>query len=963
MDGAVTCPSCGAESGTEQQFCGSCGVTLTAPCPNCGTTNQIRFAFCGSCGAALSTQPQDQFTPAEERRRATVMFTDVSGWTSMVERLDPEDVKALAHAVTQGMGAEIRRFGGTVISVMGDAIMAVFGAPVAHEDDAERAVRAAVAMRDSVRSADERLSTVQLHIGINTGEGMAGVVGPEGRSDYTVVGDVTNTASRLQAAAGAGEILVGEETHAATTRSVEYADHDPVAAKGKEHPVVVWRVLGIRGTIPERAGAGAPLVGRADEIELLLSIWKQAVGAHHAHLVTLIGAPGIGKSRLLREIAPSIERAGRFIKGRCLPYGETTGYGAFGQQVEQAAGILDSDPESVARGALNRHVRGLVSPEDANEIAAHLAVLLGFHMEGTPDKQLLFFSARRYVEALARERPTALVFEDLHWGERSLIDLIQWLAARVRDVPLLLLTSARPQFLDAAPTWGSGLRHSALPVEPLPEDEARRFAVFLLGEGRQQEKWVEDLVTTSGGNPLFLEELASSIAERAERPAGDLPSTVQAIIAARLDALPRQERSVLQDASVVGRIFWRGALAAMVGNGASLDAALDSLELRDFIRRQPASRLSEDPEYLFKHILTMEVAYGTLSRGSRRERHGMVARYLETATGDRIRESASLLAHHWKEAGEAAHAASYFVMAAEVASRAAAKGEAIALFTEAIGLADQIDDQELRARALFGRIWARIDIGEYPAALMDVEPLLAHPDLAVRAQASHAKSRLAFFLGNAADVRTFADQARQIAVEVGDTRLETRAGAMTGTAAWLAGDRDTFLEARARAAETWAPEERDAEYAFTSSFIPLAHYWDGRYEEGSRLARETFEFGTEISSVYTMLFSVGNLGLNLIGSSRYEEAFEWFERGTAMGREWEANPVWTGRLLNMHANALREIGNLATARILNQEALEAGIKAAFLGAQISAKVDFALADILEARWGGSSVTCPSSSGL
>ena len=555
----------------------------------------------------------------------------------MVEELDPEDVKAIAHEVTQQMGAEVHRFGGTVISVMGDAIMAVFGAPVAHEDDAERAVRAAIAMRGSIRSFGDQHSFIQLHIGINTGEGMAGLVGPEGRSDYTVVGDVTNTAARLQSAAAADEILVGAQTREVTANAVEYAEHAAIAAKGKKEPVAVWSVVGIQNTVLERAGAGAPLVGREAEIDLLSSIRDRTVTDRHAQVVTVSGAPGIGKSRLIRELAPPIEREGRFVKGRCLPYGET-GYGAFGQQVKQIVGILESDPESVARDSLERHIHGLVPAEDADEVAAHLSILLGFGMDRSADKQLLFFSARRFVQALAQEQPIALVFEDLHWAEPTLLELIRSLAERIRDAPILLLTTARPEFFETAPTWGSGLRYSAIPLEPLSEQDAFRLAESVMGDDQQTEGAVHNLVATSGGNPLFLEELASSIADGATRPEGGLPTTIQTIIAARLDTLPRHERSVLQNASVIGRIFWRGALAAMARNGGELDAALDSLEARDLIRRQTTSRLAGDPEYLFKHILSMEVAYGTLPRKSRRELHATVARYLEITMGDRARD-------------------------------------------------------------------------------------------------------------------------------------------------------------------------------------------------------------------------------------------------------------------------------------------------------------------------------------
>lgn len=946
MDGMLSCSSCGAENGAEQQFCGSCGVMLRAPCPNCGVVNPPDFAFCGSCGAPLPATLSGQAAPSEERRRATVMFADLSGWTALAEQLDPEDVKALAHAATQQMGAEVRRFGGTVTTVMGDAIMAVFGAPVAHEDDAERAIRAALAMRGSVPSSDLRLSQIELHIGINTGEGMAGMVGPEGRRDYTFVGDVTNTASRLQSAAAAGEILVGEETHA-SARGAEYEDRPPLVVKGKEGPLTAWAVVGIR-RLPERS-PGAPFVGREQERQLLSSVWEQAIAGRHSHLVTVVGSAGVGKSRLIREIAPTVERGGRYLKGRSLPFGETTGYDAFGQQVKLAAGILDSDPEPVARSTLVDHVSAIDPSNGAAEISAHLSILLGFSTARAPDKQLLFSSARRYVEALARTQPLTLVFEDLHWAEPALIDLIQWLVARVREVPLLVVTSARPEFLEASPTWAGGLRYTAVPLAPLSDDQARRLAGLLL-EGTDNPA-TEELAASSGGNPLFLEELASSLSERPGGSTAALPHSIQGIISARLDALPRHERSVLQDAAVVGRIFWRGALQALGRDGAALDDALDALELRDFIRRQPASRLAGDPEYLFKHILTMEVAYATLPRASRRERHGRVARYLELASGDRIRESASVLAHHWKEADEPARAAPYLVLAAEVAARAGAKGEAIALFSEAIGLADAVGDDEVRTRATLGRAWARIDVGDYTLATADLEPLLAHGDVEVRGRATRTSARLAFLRGDTDGVRDLAERAARIATETGDARLQTRATALLGEAAFLAGDRVSFQTAAVRAVGSWDPEERDAEYGYTVSLLPVARYWDGAYEDGMRLAREALDVGTDLSSVFMTLFNIANLGLNLTGLSRYEEALGWFERGTALGREWEMKPRWTGRTLNMHAGTLRELGSFAEARALSEQGLECGIEAAFPASRVSAMIDLALIDLLQGEVG------------
>jgi tetratricopeptide (TPR) repeat protein len=462
---------------------------------------------------------------------------------------------------------------------------------------------------------------------------------------------------------------------------------------------------------------------------------------------------------------------------------------------------------------------------------------------------------------------------------------------------------------------------------------------------------VASLVRTSGGNPLFLEELAASIHEGGTGSLGGVPSTIQSIIAARLDGLTRDERGLLQTASVVGRIFWHGAIRAMGWDGASLDAALETLEGRDLILRQATSRLSGDTEYLFKHVLTMEVAYGTLPNRSRRKLHATVARYLESTMGDRVRGSASLLARHWKRAGEPARSVPYLLLAADVAAKAAAKEEAITLLTEAIEIADEIDDEALRNQAVLRRVRVRIDIGEHQAALRDVEPLLVSPDLAVRGQALRARCRLAFVLTDAAGLQTHARETREIAAEIGDAHLKTRAEALVGEAAFLHGDRTTFLDAAARADRSWPDDQRDAEYGYTMSLVPLARYWDGEYEDGARLARAAFDLGTELSSVYLMIFNVGGLAINLTGLSRYEEAFGWLQRGIEMGRDWESKPQWTGRLLNMHAGALREVGDLAAARTVSREGLEAGARAGFLGASVSAGIDLAMADVVEGEIG------------
>lgn len=886
-----------------------------------------------------------------------MLFADLSGFTALSEKLDPEDVKALAHELAERMGQEVRTFGGTVVSVMGDAIMAVFGAPLIHEDDAERAVRAALAMRDSIQAEMGPGLPLQLHIGLNTGEVMAGLIGPEERREYTVMGDVTNTAARLQSAAPPGTILVGRATYLATAQVIDYEPVEAVAAKGKEEPVPAWRVLAARGKPAERAPSGTPLVGRKAELDLLERLWAQVVEESRPRLVTLIGPPGIGKSRLIRELTSLVERQGRLIKGRCLPYGETTGYDAFSQQVEQAAGILDSDPVPLARMKLNGLVRQVVPEEDAEQVAGHLQIVLGLSTKGTPDKQLLFSSVRRVVEGLAQARPTALAFEDVHWAQPALLELVESLAGRVREVPLLLLTAARPELLDAHPTWGGGLAaYTAISVQPLNESESRDLALSLM-TSREPEASLGALVQTGGGNPLFLEELAASVEERTAGLASSLPTTVQAIIAARLDALPAEERRVLREASIVGRFFWRGALLALDGDSAALDRSLDSLEVRDVIRRQRQSRLAGDPEFIFKHILTQEVAYQALPKVARRRGHAVVARYLEEAMGERARDSASLIAYHWKESGENAKAARYLMTAAEVASRAWAKQEAIGLYTEAIELLGK-EERVLRPMAELARATTRIDAGDFTQGLQGLEAVIPELEGRERALAMLERARGWYWLADAEQTHKHADEATAAAREIEDPELEARALAVVGEAAGMDGDTQRSNELSAQAQSLWPVEKRDGAYAHALGQSALGHYWRGDHQRALELGRQAYELGLEASSLTGVINGAAHAGLALIGLSRHEEGIEWLERAVVFGREMEPIPLFSARALNMWAGALREMGDLRQARSLNEEALDYARKAAFLGAEVSARIDLLFVDLEEGEVGRSQASLP-----
>ena len=627
----------------------------------------------------------------------TVLFADLVGFTARAEQLDPEDVRAILTPYFTRVRREIESYGGTVEKFIGDAVMAVFGAPLAHGDDPERAVRAALAIRDAVEemNARDRELDLRVRMAVNTGEALVSITATGGEG--MVAGDVVNTASRLQEAAPVNGILVGEETYRATRLVMQYDDAEPVVAKGKQEPVPVWVAVSATKDPGERAPGRVPMLGRASELSVLRGIWERVVSERRPQLVTLFGPAGIGKTRLTTEFGRLAAAEGaRVIRGRSLPYGEVIPYGAFATQVKQIARIFDTDEAEVACAKLDDAVSELLGA-DAGETSAHVAMLIGVGAGSSAgDRQSLFFSARRLVEALATERPTVLVFEDIHWADAGMLDLLEVLASRIRDVPLLLLAPARPELLERRPAWGGGLPgYTALPIEALSPEHATALAQQLLDLSRRDQRDAAAVSAAGEGNPLFIEELAASIAEETTATASELPTSIRAIVSARLDALPPEERAVLLDAAVVGKVFWVHALESMASGALPLLELLDSLEGRDLVRRESVSRLRGDQQFSFKHDLIRDSAYATLPRPQRRKRHAQVAAFLEETTSE-IPAAASAVAHHWREAGEDERAAAAYVVAGDQAGRGWAKGEAAGFYADALELLPDGDSPDRR---------------------------------------------------------------------------------------------------------------------------------------------------------------------------------------------------------------------------------------------------------------------------
>lgn len=937
---SLSCPACAAAVDPAQRYCGSCGAPVGHACEHCGAANPPAHKFCGSCGAALDTPAR--FSTAEERRWATVVFADLSGFTALSERMDPEEVRALADRCTEKLAEVVERFGGWVNRVVGDAVLAVFGAPVAHEDDAERAVRAALEMQRCAVENAAAFENLSISIGINSGETMFAPVGPDGARALTVMGDVVNTASRLQHKAGPGGILVGESTYRATHESVRYTEIEPFEAKGKSAPVRAWVPVEVVSAPAERRVSRAPLVGRDRELQLMLQLWERVAAEQRPHLVTVIGPPGIGKTRLTQEflgIAPDA----RILRGRCVPYGDMQGYGAFTQQLRELAGIFESDSAESSSQKLERCIEGLVAPEDGGRIADQMKILLGLEVQATSDRQLFRYAVRQVVEAIARDQPTIFVFEDIHWADPSLLDVIEMLAARAKEAPALFLALCRPDLLTARPGWGGGLAsYTALPLEPLQSSDALALVTHYLDRA-DLEPIAQELTDRAGGNPLFIEELAASVGDATQDVIGGLPVQVQGIIAARLDALSAPARAVLLDASVVGKVFWRGVLTQLSSVG-ELDDALDLLEARDFIRREPTSSIRGDTEFTFKHMLIREVAYARLPKSTRRANHAAVARYFEQAAANRSAEHASLLAHHWKEGGEIVKAIDYLLLAAEKAQKSFAMMEAVDLLDQVLTM---IDPQEHQRRTSLRLRRARLlaDGGDYARAVQALDELVPDLEGDELGEAIFLRGRTVFWLADVEGVRKAARDLSAFARTGDHGHFLGLVAHLEAIAQGLGGNMTEAVTAAERSIVLWPQGRFEEDLANARLLAGINQYWLGRFDKAEEYSRVGYEAGLEIQSVEAVLSGGGQLCAVLTGQGRHEEALQLVQDLLERWREIEAEPRLTARAMNMWAGTLRELYLFAESRERTLEAIDLGRQAAFQNAIAQGVVDLVFTDI------------------
>jgi len=725
------------------------------------------------CGTPLTAPGTER---REERKVVSALFCDLVGFTQRAEQLDPEDVRAILGPYHARVRQELERHGGTVEKFIGDAVMALFGAPTTHEDDAERAVRAALAIREV--AIDQG---IQLRVGITTGEVLVNLDASPAEGEGMASGDVVNTASRLQGAAPINGVLVDETTYRLTRHAVEYSDAPAVEAKGKARPIAVWQAFQVRARpgMDVAHDARSELVGRERELGVLWDAFARVRSARTSQLVTLIGVPGIGKSRLLFELSALVEADPDLItwrQGRCLAYGDGVTLWALTEIVKAQAGIHEQDSDDLAREKVRSAVRDAVAEEaDAAWVESHLLALVGLATQSElgGDRRGEAFSAwRRFIEAMAEQRPVVLVFEDLHWADASLLDFIDELIDWVADVPLMVVATARPELLERRPNWGGGkLNATTLALQPLSDEQTARLIGQRLGRPTLAETQ-RTLLERAGGNPLYAEQFAELFLERGAADLS-LPESLQGIIAARLDGLPAGEKEVLRDAAVVGKVFWAGS----VGDDPS--AALHALERKGFVRRQRRTSVEGETEYAFAHALVRDVAYGQLSRADRARKHQRMAQWIESL--GRLDDHAEMLAHHWRSALDLCRAA-----------RAPT--------------ADLVEPTRLALRAAGERAFdlnAFLPAERYHAEALELWPQddPERPDLLFRwARALHL----------AGDDREEAalEQARDALLAAGASEAAAESEAYLSEALWFRGQRDLAYDHLGRAEELLAGAER-----------------------------------------------------------------------------------------------------------------------------------------------------------
>jgi class 3 adenylate cyclase/tetratricopeptide (TPR) repeat protein len=922
----VDCSECGTANAATAKFCSECGAPLSRRCPHCGTPVAEGVKFCSECGTNLmgaatpsSVRPEESAgtgEPVAERRLVSVLFADLVGFTVLSESRDAEDVRELLSRYFDACRTLIQRYGGTVEKFIGDAVMAVWGAPTATEHDAERSVRAAIDIVDAVAAMGEEVGAPELRAraGVLTGEAAVNL-GAQGEG--MVAGDMVNTASRIQSAAEPGTVFVGEATRRATESAIAYADAGEHTLKGKAEPVNLWRALrivaGAQGSL-KSVGLEPPFVGRDRELRLVKELFHASADERKAHLVSVTGIAGIGKSRLSWEFYKyfdGLEQLVFYHRGRCLAYGEGVAYWALAEMVRMRAGIVEDEAPGSARDKLRETIRGIVSDrEECEWVEPRLGHLLGLEERHTWDREDLFAAWRLFFERMAEQDPVAMVFEDLQWADASLLDFIEYLLEWSRASPIFILTLSRPEIADKRPNWGAGKRNfTSLFLEPLSEGAMRSLlSGFVPGLPADTERQIRE---RSQGIPLYAVETIRMLVDRgllteedgAYRVTGeieslDVPETLQALIAARLDGLSADERRVVQDGAVLGKSFFKPGLAQLSGlSAAELEPILSSLVRKEILSLQADPRSPERGQYGFLQDLLRTVAYETLAKRDRKTKHLKAAAFVQEQFAEDEDEVVEVLASHLLRAHDAApdaddapqigaRAREVLVRAGERAGSLAAPGEAQRYFEQALELTEApMERAELEEWA--GRMASRAGRLDEATAHLDrsadafTSIGLTHP----AARVSAARAEIDLQMGRLDEgVRRMEDAFSVLSGDEPDGDFAMLA-AQLGRMLYFEGHTTEAAEKIERAldlAEALQLPEVLSQALNTKAVILGSA---GRTTESNILLRHALEVALENGLSSAALRAYNNLGAGLTALDRHQESVSISEEAAAYARK------------------------------------------------------------------------------
>ncbi len=927
----MDCPRCSAANRQGRRFCGDCGAPLLIECPACGFGNEGEERFCGGCGAALEREaaPPGAAPGVErERRQVTVLFADVVGFTPLSERFDPEIVHEMMDGCLALLAREVERYGGRVNAFTGDGVMALFGAPLAEEDHAIRALHAALAIQEHLPRYSDEIegrygAEFRMRIGVNSGLVLAGGMGEGTSVEYTALGDTINMAARLESAATPGGVLAGESTYRAAGEAFSWQPVGPLTLKGKSEPVVAYEpVAASEGQSRFEALAQRGLtsfVGRQAEFEALLRAWERAA-AGRGQIVSVVGEAGLGKSRLLHEFKTEMaKREAPLFEGSCFTYGEAISYLPFLEIVRQVVGIDPTVPADEASAVLDGHLaRRTLGPESAQ----YLHHLLGqdpaddllTRQQASVIRQRTLDAVRDLILAEAAEDALALVVEDVHWIDKASEDLLSVLVESITDAPVLLVLVYRPEYLRA---WGDvayhaevnlsrlgGVNSAAMVRAILNKSYAQRVSLERLS-GEDSQAMIRQLLGTAtipaelerlveshaDGNPLFIEELIRDLVESGHlvrdgegyaltRQADEinLPTTVQGLFLARSDRLEPELRNLLQVASVLGRVFNFPLLGAVAGGERDeLERALLQLEDLDFVYQ---SALAPERQYSFKHVLAQEAIYQTLVRPRREAHHAAAGNAIEDLYSDRLDEWIEILAHHYTRSGDDAKALAYLELAHDKASRDYALAEAKGFFEEAMRILDRAPDtpehRTQRVRFLAQECIVHYLLFEVPAyvelATRYQEVADGIDDLGLRGLFSVKLGLCQWFLGRFVESLDTLLRAAELCEAGGNT---SGAGQAYCILEWVHFSLGNFAEVDGWKEKALRAFERDYDplyYMWARTGSAFAYVYQGSWSDAVEECKEALRAGQEHDDPGLICFSHFVLCYAYTGEGRYEEA-------------------------------------------------------------------------------------------